>query len=289
MRRIHPAFGVFVVWLTLALPAGADDSPGEISKAQRSELGWLTHCVHSPLQQGETKINVLLPDEIDRRKKHRVVYLLPVEARDGTHWGDAMQEAARIDLANKHHVICVYPTFSHLPWYADHPTDEHLQQETYFLTVVAPFVEREYPALAQRDGRLLVGFSKSGWGAWSLLLRHPEMFAAAAAWDAPLMETQAKRYGMGPIFGSDENFQKYRIDKLIERRAKDWGDRPRLVLTGYGNFRRHHQQAHELLARLKTPHIYRDGPQRRHHWESGWLDEAVELLLKDAATEEPSE
>jgi hypothetical protein len=29
-------------------------------------------------------------------------------------------------------------------------------------------------------------------------------------------------------------------------------------------------------------HQYRDGPKREHSWRSGWLPEAVELLVKDS-------
>jgi hypothetical protein len=63
----------------------------------------------------------------------------------------------------------------------------------------------------------------------------------------------------------------------------------RLILTGFGNFREHHQQAHKLLVSLKIPHAYRDGPARKHDWHSGWVPQAVELLMgKPAAiTEEP--
>ena len=59
-------------------------------------------------------------------------------------------------------------------------------------------IEQHYPARADRDGRLLVGFSKSGWGAYSLLLRHPDRFGKAAAWDAPLMEERAGPLRHGP-------------------------------------------------------------------------------------------
>ena len=41
--------------------------------------------------------------------------------------------------ALKHKAIFVAPTFSHLPWYADHPSDASIRQETYFLKVVVPF------------------------------------------------------------------------------------------------------------------------------------------------------
>jgi hypothetical protein len=125
----------------------------------------------------------------------------------------------------------------------------------------------------------LLGFSKSGWGAWSLLLRHPEAFSKAAAWDAPLMMDRMGQYGTTPIFGSQRHFDEYRIDRLLPAAAGKLGDRPRLILTGYGNFREHHQRAHQLLLDLKIPHEYRDGPNRKHDWHSGWVEEAVELLL----------
>ena len=130
------------------------------------------------------------------------------------------------NLANALHAIFVAPTFSHLPWYADHPTERDIRQETYFLNVVVPLIERRYPARAERAGRLLLGFSKSGWGAWSLLLRHSDLFGKAAAWDAPLMMDQPGRYGSGAVFGTQSNFHKYQITKLLEHRAGELQGKP---------------------------------------------------------------
>ena len=142
--------------------------------------GIFTHSVHSPFQKGETKIHVLLPERRGRDDIHRVVYLLPVEPLEGRAWGDAMAEILAHHLHNEYELICVMPTFSHAPWYADHMSDPENRQESYFLKVVVPFVESAYPARADVTGRLLIGFSKSGWGAYSLLLRHPDMFWKAA-------------------------------------------------------------------------------------------------------------
>jgi enterochelin esterase-like enzyme len=173
----------------------------------------------------------------------------------------------------------VAPTFSHLPWYADHPSKADIRQETYFLKVVLPFIEKNYPVKAEAGGRTLLGFSKSGWGAFSLLLRHPEFFGKAAAWDAPLMMDQPNRYGMGEIFGTQENFDKYQITKLLEGRTDELRESKRLILLGYGNFREQHKKAHALMDKLKIGHDYRDGPARKHEWSSGWVPEAVGLLL----------
>lgn len=227
-----------------------------------------------------------MPGKPDAGKRYPVIYVLPVEAARGTRWGDGLLEVKRQQLHDRCGAIFVAPTFSSVPWYADHPSDPQVRQETYFTSVVVPFIDETYPTQANADGRLLLGFSKSGWGAWSLLLRHPAVFGRAAAWDAPLMMSWPSGYGSSEIFGTRENFQQYEVQRLLRSRIADLQSWRRLVLTGYGGpFRLHHQQTHEVLLQLGIPHDYRDGPERSHHWESGWVTETVELLQPCAAAQ----
>jgi hypothetical protein len=279
-RTRTPVIGLCLCAGTLAL---ADDRPARISDARRDANGILTHTVESPYQAGPTALRVLLPDRLEPGVRYPVVYVLPVEARDGQRYGNGLLEVKRHDLQNRFHAIFAAPSFTDLPWYANHPTNPEIRQESEFLKTVVPFVETHYPAQANRAGRLLLGFSKSGWGAFSLLLRHPDRFGKAAAWDAPLVQGRPDRYGMGPIFGTQANFEDYQITRLLERRAGELSnDRtPRLIVLGFGNFRDQHDQAHALLLDLKIPHVFRDGPNRAHLWESGWVPEAVELLLSE--------
>jgi hypothetical protein len=65
----------------------------------------------------------------------------------------------------------------------------------------------------------------------------------------------------------------------LEDNAEKLRERKQLVLLGYGNFRADHEKAHALLDKLKIAHEYRDGPQRKHDWNSGWVEEAAEILL----------
>ncbi len=176
-------------------------------------------------------------------------------------------------------MICVAPTFSQLPWYADHPTNSKLRQETYLLNVVVPAVERFYPTMEQPGGRLLIGFSKSGWGAFSLLLRHPDVFGRAAAWDSPWSMDWPSKYGSQEIFGTPENFAEYRIHSLFERRAPLLKETSRLVLAGHGNFRAETEAAHRKLDELGIQHRYLNGPDRKHDWHSGWVAEVCATLL----------
>jgi len=254
---------------------------GHVSAAEKDEGGVLVHTVTSPYQAGAPQIRVLLPENLARGQRYPVVYVLPVEAGDGNRYGDGLREVIRARLHRRDAAIFVAPTFSHLPWYADHPTDAKKRQESYLLRVVLPYVERTYPVQAEAEGRLLLGFSKSGWGAWSLLLRHPDVFGRAAAWDAPLMMRRLGKYGTKPIFGTQHQFEAYRPADLLRNSAAKLRHEKRLILFGYGGFRSHHRQMHDLLKELQRPHHYRDGPRRKHDWHSGWVKPAMELLLAD--------
>jgi hypothetical protein len=265
-----------ILALLFALPyARGGEAPAEISAAKPDGDGILVHNVKSAFQAGTTQIRVFLPDSLDQAKRYPVIYVLPVEAGNEAHYGHGLLEVKKNDLANRYKTIFVAPTFSQLPWYADHPSDPEIRQETYLLSVVLPYVEKNYPVREGAGGRLLMGFSKSGWGAFSLLLRHPDLFSKAAAWDAPLMMDWPSQYGSMPIFGTKENFAQYQITALLRKRAEDLGSDKRLILMGYGNFRRETDDAHALMDRLKIA----PGPERKHEWGSGWVPEAVKLLL----------
>ncbi len=264
--------------VTFQLPDGVSVSPAEVDPD-----GFFRHVVQSPYQAGPTGLRVLLPDKLSDKKRLPVVYVLPVEAGCQARYGDGLLEVRKHNLQNRHQAVFVAPTFAELPWYADHPTRPQRRQETYFLQVVVPAVEQAYGVSAQAEDRLLLGFSKSGWGAWSLLLRHLDAFGRAAAWDAPLLMTQVGQYGNGPIFGTQENFEQYQPAELLRQNAESLAGQNRLVLTGHGNFAEQHRQIHQRMLAWHIPHVYRDGPQRKHDWHSGWVSEAVELLFANHA------
>lgn len=265
---------------TLARAAPPSDEAIGITPAEPDAGGTWKHRVRSPYQAGVTEIRVLVPQRLDAVKPCRLLLVLPVEAGRETKYGDGLSEVRRHDLHNAHSLICVAPTFSHLPWYGDHPHDPHIRQETYLLEVVLPFVRRQYPVREGAENCLLLGFSKSGWGAVSLLVRHGEVFGRAAAWDAPLLETEPRKYGLPTVYPTQESFDAYRLDAALPRAAAGLQGPPRIGLFGYGNFRQHHLAAHQLLEQLGIAHEHRDGPEREHTWSSGWVPEAVEFLTR---------
>lgn len=235
--------------------------------------GYKNHVIHTENQAYDCSVRVLLP----RRRPVATLYVLPVNPDISYHWGDGFDTLAELGLHDKYGFILAAPSFTHWPWFADHPTNAKIRQESFFVKEVVPLVDKMHPAHL----RLLVGFSKSGNGALQLLLRHPRLFHAAAAWDAPLMKAAPDQYNMPEIYGTQENFRQYAIPGLLEKQAGLLaGRKPRIALLGYDAFQEHMAQAHALMDKLSIPHFYENSMRRVHRWDSGWLQPALGYLAR---------
>ena len=117
-----------------------------------------------------------------------------------------------------------------------------------------------------------------------MFLRHPGKFAKAAAWDAPLGMVSIGKYGASETFGTEENFDEYNVLDALKENADKLREGLNLGLFGFDTFRSHMQVAHYSMLKWGIPHHYVDGPRRKHHWNSGWLTEAIEFL----SPEDPS-
>ena len=263
-----------------SLETRAQEEPFSATTGTINDSGEIVHQLTSSWQSVTTSVRVLVPSDLKNDERLPVVFVLPVEAGEGTRWGDGLGEIRRLKLQERYRVICVAPSFSLLPWYADHPTDLTIRQESHLLKAVVPFVDATFPTTGKSDDRLLIGFSKSGWGAFSLLLRNPDVFGKAAGWDAPLLMNKPGLYGSGPIFGTEEQFKNYQITELLRQRAAEFSAEPRLIHLGYGNFREHHTGLEQLMNELNVSTVYQHCPQRKHAWDSGWLPEAMRLLCE---------
>lgn len=248
---------------------------------QAAAPGPAVYELPSPFQRTTTLVRVLTPASYTPTKTYRTVYVLPVEPGSRTTYGDGLRTVEKSNLHNIHDVIFVAPTFSNMPWYGDHPTKMNLRQESHLLDVVIPSVESRYSVSRNPADRLLLGFSKSGYGAFSMLLRHPDRLGKAVAWDAPLgLAAPRADWGMPRVFGSNANFNAYRVTRLIDQRAADLAGGPaRLILAGANTFRGHHARVARQLRERNVPHVFVDGPRFGHSWRSGWLPGAVQLVL----------
>jgi hypothetical protein len=262
--------------------------PGAVFSAPvRDANGFEVYSVESEYQRSTTKIRVLVPSNYDPSggPSYRTVYVLPVESADGARYGNGLVTVRDLNLHNEHPAIYVAPTFSDTPWYCDHSSDPLIRQESYFRDVVVPFIELRYPAMATRDARLLLGFSKSGWGAFTMLLRDPDFFGRAVAWDSPMGMQNASDIGgngFSSVLGSTANFQNYSVRNLVLTRGPLLQGQPaRLAMFGYYfDFTAQGMaDLHNLMQSRGVPHRYLPGVQRAHRWDSGWVPQALDLLF----------
>jgi hypothetical protein len=140
--------------------------------------------------------------------------------------------------------------------------------------------------LKSTDGRLLIGFSKSGWGALTLLLRNPDVFGKAIGWDVGIrldtgdLEPSKIEERTERDFGTKEQFEKYRISTLLKEKGIQLGTEARIFYyntegkRGPGG-----SKIHQLMVDLGIPHRYLYEPKRAHRWDSGWIPEAISFLV----------
>lgn len=277
---------LIVVCIYLSIPLIAV-TPTAMIRAFRGpdekEKKVLTFVIKSEFQRTPNNIRVLLPDNMKAGEKYSVLYILPTSSRLlDPWWNNGIMEAVKHDVANRYNIICVAPTFSDMPWYADHPSNKKIWQESYFFKSVIPYIEKNFAAIKSGQGRFLIGFSKSGTGAFSLMLRHPQMFAKTLSFDAPMLFEFVNVWGskLQKIFGTKENFRKYQIPILMKDHSYMFrGKNPKFILMGYSDNQQAIEDVHLLMEHFKIPHVYDNSVEYRHNWQSGWFDIGIEYLL----------
>jgi enterochelin esterase-like enzyme len=247
-----------------------------------------THNLSSEFQNGAHQVRVRLPDDYDPQKKYRVLYILPVEKELDSRFGDGFAEMEKLNAHNRYHLILVEMAFEKEPWFGDHATDPKTRQASYLKECLVPFIEKTYSTLGTPEGRLLFGFSKSGWGAFSLILTYPDFFGYAVAWDAPMMLNTF--FGaMKAVYGTQEQLDRFRPELLAATQARHFQQRTRLVLAGEKDWGRrapppavgtHTGAMHALLEKLDLKHVYRDDLKVPHRWDPGWMGPALDELMK---------
>ena len=130
-------------------------------------------------------VRVLIPQHPSSDYAHSFLYALPVEnGVTGQSLGDGLNQLESLDVADKYNATIIEPIFPMLSWYADNPLDATINYETFVADIFPQWVDSHFSTTGN-EKNLLIGFSKSGYGAVDLLLKHPTTFDAAAAFDFP--------------------------------------------------------------------------------------------------------
>lgn len=258
-----------------------------------SSAGIAIHHVDSEFQNGMQQIHVLSPDNYHCLDSDmNVLYVLPVDKSGGSKSGYPLDVLYEMDAHNRYGMLIVFMTVQEEPWFADHPADRKIWQASYMHDFVVPFIDRNYRTVNKANGRFLMGFSKGGWGAYSMIFSRPDIYGFAAAWDAPFLADQLI-YEMNAVLGDAAQLALYRPDLAVQRLEREFRDRRRLVLAGENYFGKlvppavgtsHILEMHRMLHEAGIQHSYIEDIGCPHTFNCGWMDPVLSALM-ELATE----
>jgi putative esterase len=246
---------------------------------------------------GTHVLRVLSPTNPAAGVPHNFLYVLPVEPELGTTYGDGLETLRSLNAQNKYNLTIVEPSFAIDPWYADNPNDPNLHYETFLTKDLVPWVTQNFSVtsgavgpfgtITQHEQNWLIGFSKSGIGGEDLLLKHPDVFSAAASWDFPADMASYSDFGSSSEsnYGTDANFQaNYRLTKsFLDAHKAPFLTENRIWIGGYQVFQSDMTDYDQLLTSEGIQHSTEVPTAMTHRWDSGWVPLALSALSADGS------
>jgi hypothetical protein len=244
---------------------------------------------------GTQTLRVLKPTDPTPGVPHNFLYVLPVEPGLGTMYGDGLATLQALGAENTDNLTIIEPSFGVEPWYADDPADANLQYETFMTKDLVPWVTQNLHVTGADEQNWLIGFSKSGFGAQDLLLKHPDLFTAAASWDFPADMNSTTTdgslvVGNGVNYGTEANFEaNYELtSSFVNAHKAPFQTQTRIWIGGFNIFQKDVSDYDALLTAAGIKHTT-ESPQQLmdHRWDSGWVPLALTGLSQEAAALPP--
>jgi Putative esterase len=231
------------------------------------------------------EVRVLQPTDPAPGVAHNFLFVLPVEAGLGTDFGDGMETMYGLNAQNQYNLTIIEPTFELDPWYGNNPSVSYLQYETYMVDDLVPWVEANFSTTGHEQN-WLIGFSKSGFGAQDLILKHPDVFSLAASWDFPADMSTYDEYccDADTDFGTNANFQaNYELTPaFLDAHKAPFLNSNRIWIGSGISFVQDVTDYDALLTSEGVEHST-EGPQTMtHSWDGGWVPLALAGLYQDS-------
>ena len=229
--------------------------------------------------QKATAATVILP-ETEAAGPFPVFYLLHGLSDDHTMW----QRRTSIERYVQGLPLIVVMPDGGRGFYCD--AEQGMAWETAIVRDLRLFVERMFPAIADRSGRCVGGLSMGGYGAMKLALRYPDLFCSANSHSGalafahmPLNQHRDPAFAAEfmRVIGADPAGGPNDLFALAE--AMDAAGRPALSIDcGTGDFLlESNREFHLHLDRLGFKHEYQEFPGV-HNWE--YWDEHIQEALR---------
>jgi len=236
----------------------------------------------------------LPPDYAISSRRYPVVYLLHGYSDDESGWiqfGEINMAADRaIALGEIPPMIIVMPDGG-VSFYVNDCRNK-VRYEDMFIQEFIPHVDRTYRTRPEKGYRGISGLSMGGWGSLVQAMRHPDLFAACAAFSAAVwtdedmtaMNEKAYDHLIGRVFGpglrgNDRLSAHYRAHNPLELAGTLSADDLKKVRyyidCGDDDFLfKGNSALHVILGERKIPHEFRvrDGGHSWTYWRTGIVD-----------------
>lgn len=249
----------------------------------------------SQILNKEVRYTIYVPfDYQHSTRRYPVLYLLHGYTDNDTAWvqfGEVNLIADRAIAEQQIAPMIIVMPDAGTSWYINDYQNKVRYEDMFFQEFI-PHIEATYRTRPAKEFRAIAGLSMGGWGTLVYAWRHPEMFAAAAAFsaacwtDEDIINLPEKVYEqiMAPLFGPGlkgqerltEHFRSYNPLDLIKSQPVDKIKTVRLYLDcGDDDFLYKGNAAlHVALRDRQIPHEFRvrDGGHTWSYWRSGLLE-----------------
>jgi 20S proteasome alpha/beta subunit len=221
-------------------------------------------------------VRVLQPENPSTDYTHSFLFALPVEGGLAqSTYGSGLDELQKLDVQDQYNATIIEPIFPMDSWYANSGTNATINYETFTATILTAWADSTF-ATTGDEKNLLLGFSKSGYGALDLLFKHPGVFDAAAVFDFPANMNAYDNYGTSSAndYGTDLNFQdNYRIDQdFLDTWKAPFTAEDRILISEGPAFTTQVTDFDSLLTSNGIKHtLLTNQVSDAHTWYSGWL------------------
>jgi enterochelin esterase-like enzyme len=287
-KRIRPLLAAAALILAAAAPLLCTDGP-----AQGQVLEGL-HLKSAVLGREVNYAVYLPPDYATSTRRYPVVYLLHGFTDDESGWvqfGEVGLAADRAIAGREIPPMIIVMPDGGVAWYIN-DFQNKVRFEDMFVQEFIPHVDATYRTRPKREFRGVAGLSMGGWGTLVNALRHPDLFAAAAAYSAGVwtddevvgMKPETWDRVVGPVFGPGlagkdrltAHFRAHNPLDLVRTLPEDSLKKVRLYIDcGDDDFLiRGNCALHLALADRKIPHEFRvrDGGHTWSYWRTGIVD-----------------
>lgn len=125
---------------------------------------------------------------------------------------------------------------------------------------------------------VLIGFSKSGLGAWNIARRIPDLVRATIIFDAPMARQVLPPWGTAPFYADNAAWQADLPLNTLDQFAAAMPASHQLILIAGPGFADEMHTLSQALSVAGHRHPFLSCERLSHHWNAGWIEEGLRRL-----------